>query len=141
MSYTHHERLYNACIWLKKIQFAENFLKMPKIHLGYFQRQSSRGFLLKRCSWEFRKIHKESPVLESLLNNVAVLHLTTYLKKRLQQHRRFSMNFAEFLRTSPGGCSVFHYFKRGFSISAHHSFRDKRKTMFFFQNCSGEDVA
>ena len=34
---THHERLYNACIWLKKIQFAKNFLKMPKIHLDHFQ--------------------------------------------------------------------------------------------------------
>ena len=26
---TYHERLYNACIWLKKTQFAKNFLKMP----------------------------------------------------------------------------------------------------------------
>ena len=33
----HHERLYDACIWLKNIQFANNFLKMPKIHLGHFQ--------------------------------------------------------------------------------------------------------
>ena len=30
---THHEWLY-VCIWLKNIQFANNFLKMPKIHLG-----------------------------------------------------------------------------------------------------------
>ena len=41
---THDERLYNACIWLKKIQFAKNFLKMPKSHLGHFQKRSSGSF-------------------------------------------------------------------------------------------------
>ena len=34
---TLHERLYNACISLEKIQFAKNFLKIQKIHLDHFQ--------------------------------------------------------------------------------------------------------
>ena len=42
---THHERLYSACIWSKTTQLAKNFLKMPKIYLGHFLKQSSRGFL------------------------------------------------------------------------------------------------
>ena len=52
---THHEILHNACIRLKKIQFVRNFPKMTKILLAYFQKQSSGGFLQKRCSWEFAK--------------------------------------------------------------------------------------
>ena len=42
---THHEKLYNACIWSKTTQLPKNFVKMPKIHLGHIQKQSSRGFL------------------------------------------------------------------------------------------------
>ena len=112
---THQERLYNACVWLKKIHFANNCPKMPKFPLGHFQEQSSGGFLLKRYSWEFRKIHRKSLLLESLLNKVAVPQPQRYLKKRLQ-HRRSLMNLAKFSRAPPGDCLVFHYFKRGFSL-------------------------
>ena len=41
----------------------------------------------------------ETPMLESLLNKVAVLEAWNFIKKRLQ-HRCFLVNFAKFLRTS-----------------------------------------
>ena len=113
---THHQRLYNACIWLKKTQLAKNFLKMPKILLGPFQKQSSRGFLEKRFSREFCKIDRESPVLESVLNKVAVLHPA--LKKKLQQHRRFPIKFCGIFQNISGRLPGFSIFQERF-LSMH----------------------
>ena len=41
----HSGRLYNDCLWLRKIQFAKNFSKMPKIILGQFPKQLFGSFL------------------------------------------------------------------------------------------------
>ena len=51
-----------------------------------------------RYSWEFRNIHKKTPVLGSLFNKVASLQICNFLKKR-RQHRCFPVNIAKFLRT------------------------------------------
>ena len=52
----------------------------------------------KRCSQKFRKIHKKTPLPESLFNKVSGLRPATVLKKRLW-HRCFPVNFAKFLKT------------------------------------------
>ena len=46
-------------------------------------------------SWEFRKIHRKTPVMDSL-NKVAGLSVSNFIKKRLQ-HRCFLVNFAKYL--------------------------------------------
>ena len=42
---------------------------------------ATEGILKTRCSQKFRKIHKKTPVSESLFNNVAGLWPVTLLKK------------------------------------------------------------
>ena len=53
------------------------------------------------------KIHRKTPVFESLFNKVAGLNPCNFIKKRLQ-HRCFSVNFANFVypfyRTPPDDC-------------------------------------
>ena len=52
----------------------------------------------KRCSLNFRKIHRKIPVPESIFfKKVAGLRPATLLKKRLW-HRWFSVNFAKFFK-------------------------------------------
>ena len=43
--------------------------------LSYLQKQPTEVFCKKRCSWKFRKIHRESLVLESLFNKENTEHL------------------------------------------------------------------
>ena len=109
----HQERLYNACIWLKKIHFANNCPKMPNIPLDHFQEQSSGGFLLKRCSWEFRKIHRKSPLMESLLNKVAVPQSATLFKKETPA-QAFSYEFGEIFKRTSGWLLGFSLFQERF---------------------------
>ena len=64
-------------------------------------RSSRPAVFFKR---EFHKIDRKSPVLESLLNKVAVLHPATLFKKETPA-QTFSYEFL----TPPGACFVFHY--------------------------------
>ena len=112
---THHERLYNACVWLKKIHFANNCPKMPNIPLGHLQKLSSGGFLLKAVLENFAKFTGNLLYWSLFLIRLQSPSPQLYLKKRLQ-HRRFLMNLVKFSRAPPGDCLVFHYFKRGFSL-------------------------
>ena len=69
----------------------------------------------RKCSRKFRKIHRKTPVPESLFQKIASLRLATLLKKRLW-HRRFSLSFAKFSRTSclkntSGGCFCLNFRK------------------------------
>ena len=59
---------------------------------------ATRGALCKKRSLEFHKIHRKTPVPESLFNKVAGLIPETLLKKELW-HRCFPVNFVEFLIT------------------------------------------
>ena len=74
----------------------------------------------KRCSQKFRKIHRKTPVPESLFHKVAGLrpaalkkrpwHRPPTLPKKRLCHKCFVVNFARFLRspfyrTPPGDCS------------------------------------
>ena len=73
--------------------------RLPKSEMNAgLQKHSSVGVLWKQCSWKFRKIHRKTPVPESLFNKVVGLKPATLLKKSLW-HRCFSVNFAKFLRT------------------------------------------
>ena len=47
----------------------------------------------------FTNFTKETPVLESLFNNTAVLKACNFIRQRLQQ-RCFPVNIAKFLRTA-----------------------------------------
>ena len=110
---THHERLYNACVWLKKIHFANNFLKMLNILLDHFQEQPSGDVLWKGCSWEFCKIHRKYPLLESLLNKFGVLQSTTLFKKETPT-QAFSYEFCEIFKDTSGRLLAFSLFQERF---------------------------
>ena len=43
------------------------------------QEQSSNDVLRNRCSWRFCRIHRETPVLESLFNKVAGLYTQVFI--------------------------------------------------------------
>ena len=62
------------------------------------QKQPPEVFCEKRCSYEFRNIHRKATVLDSLFTKVAGLKVCSFIKKRLQ-HRCFPVNIAKFLRT------------------------------------------
>ena len=66
-------------------------------------KQSFADFLQNRCSEKFRKFHRKTPILESLLNKVG-LKAWNFIKKRLQ-HRCF-LKFLKtpFLQNTSGGC-------------------------------------
>ena len=63
------------------------------------QKQPFANVLQNRCSEEFHNIHRKTPMLESLFNNVADLKACGFIKKRLQ-HRCFLVNIPRFLRTA-----------------------------------------
>ena len=73
-------------------------LNEPQRSPGFAQKQPPEVFCKKRCSLEFRKFHRKTPVLESLFNNFAGLQAWNFIKKILQ-HWCFPMKFAKFLRT------------------------------------------
>ena len=58
----------------------------------------AEGCSVKKMFLEISKIHRKTPMPESLFYKVAGLRPTTLLKKRLW-HRCFSVNFEKFLRT------------------------------------------
>ena len=73
------------------------------------QKQSPEVFC-KKCYSKFWKIHRRTPVQQTLFTRVAGLRSATLLKKRLW-HRGFPLNFEKYLRTSTlflqktsGGC-------------------------------------
>ena len=103
----HHERLYNDCVWLKKIQFAKNFSKMPNVPLGHF-RSSLPEVLYKTGILENFAKFTGNPLYWSLfLIKLQSSSPQFYLKKETS---------IEFSRKPPGDCLVFQYFKIGFSL-------------------------
>ena len=58
----------------------------------------AREAAVRRCSSKFHKIHRKTPVLESLFNKVVGLKACNFIKNRLQ-HGCF-VKFANLLRTS-----------------------------------------
>ena len=61
------------------------------------KKQPFEFFLRNRCSWKFRNVHRNTPVLESLFNKGAGLKGCNFIKERLQR-RCFPVNVAQFLR-------------------------------------------
>ena len=76
-----------------------SILYKSKKQLFEGQKQPPEVFYKKRCSLKFRKIHRKTPVPESLFNKVAGPIPATLLKKRFR-HRSFPVNFMKFLRTT-----------------------------------------
>ena len=95
------ERLYNACIWLKKIQFANNFLKSKCQRFNWVISRSRRleVFFKRDVLDNFTKLTGNPLYWSLFLIKLQFSILQVYLKNRLQQHRRFTMNFVEFSRT------------------------------------------
>ena len=60
--------------------------------------QPFAAVLQNSCSWKFRNIHRETPLLDSLFNNVVGLQACNFINNRLR-YRCFPMNNAKFLRT------------------------------------------
>ena len=63
------------------------------------QKQPPVAFGKKMCSWEFHKIHRKTPVLDTFFNKLAGLRPATLLKKRLW-YRCFPVNFVKFLQNT-----------------------------------------
>ena len=61
-------------------------------------RSSHRRCSLKKMFQKFRKLHRKTPVLESLFNKVAGLKTCNLIKKRFQR-RCFLLKFLKFFRT------------------------------------------
>ena len=55
------------------------------IYFAVFQCSVAKGVLHKRCSERFRKVHKKTPVLESLFNKIFALRPATVLKETSAQ--------------------------------------------------------
>ena len=62
--------------------------------LSWVRPHIRKTYIKKVCS-KFRNIHKKTPVLESLLNNVAGLKFSNFFEKSLH-HRYFPVNIAKF---------------------------------------------
>ena len=107
---TYYERLYNAYI-----QFAKNFPKMPKFS-WVISRSSRPKVFFKRDVLENFAKSTRNPKYRSLFLIKLQSSIPQLCSKKKLQHGNCPMNFAEFPRTSPGGCLFFRYFKRGFSI-------------------------
>ena len=112
---TLYKRLYNACVWLKKIHFAKSFSKMLQVILGHLQKESSGRFLKRGVLESFSKFTGNPLYRILFLIKLQSSSPQLYLKKR-HQHKTFPMNFAKFSRTPRGNCLDFHYFKRVFSL-------------------------
>ena len=76
----------------------DKILITPLKFLFTVQKQPPEVFYEKVVLNNFAYIHRETPVLESLFNKVAVPKACNFIKKRLQ-HRCFPVNIAKYLRT------------------------------------------
>ena len=66
----------------------------------WFQKRPPDTFCRKRCSRKFCKVHRKTPMFESLFNKVADLFsLATLLKRDSPTCFFFCVQFANFLRT------------------------------------------
>ena len=76
-------------------------MKLPFLfkYNSKWQKQPPELCFKKSCSEKFPNIHTKSPLLESLINKVAGIQASNFIKNRLQ-HRCFSVKYAKFLRTS-----------------------------------------
>ena len=77
------------------------FFRWSFLWIFLVQKQSSRGVLKKRCSWKFRKIHRKTPLSESIFLTklqASGFRPSTLSKKRLW-HRCFPVKSMKFLRT------------------------------------------
>ena len=72
-----------ACfVYGENLELYGKKLQLQKLHYrSYFLEADPRRRLQSRCLLRFRKIHRKTPVLESLLNEVANLHPTGSLEK------------------------------------------------------------
>ena len=68
----------------------------------YFKRQKQpfADDLQNRCSKRFCNIHRKTPVLESLFNNVPGLKVCNFIRKRLHHRCFLVVNIAKFLGTA-----------------------------------------
>ena len=64
----------------------------------YKSEAATGGVLWKHCPEQFLKIHKKTPVLNFLFNELAGL-VCSFIKQRLQ-HRCFPVNIAKFLKNA-----------------------------------------
>ena len=101
--------------WIVYKNFQE-LIHQFRISLGLYFRgvlseAATGGILWKRCSLQFHKINRKTPMPGSLFS---LPRPATLLKKRLC-HRCFPMNFSKFLRTpfhgTPPVATSVHYFR------------------------------
>ena len=104
----HHKKVY-LVYWSRALGKGihlhdyEYFFKSFPMNLTNFElllswvRPHIRKTYIKKVFLKFRNIHKKTPLLESLLNNVAGLKSSNFFEKRLH-HRYFPVNIAKFLR-------------------------------------------
>ena len=77
----------------------DKFLPVKKKQKTKQQKKRKEKKNKKMYSYKFRKIHRKTPVPESLFNKVAGLRPCRPLLKKRFWHRCFPVDFAKFLRT------------------------------------------
>ena len=82
-----------SCFWKPT---CGNTLRRIQNPLG--QKQAPNVFYENGCSWKFRKIHRKTPVSESLFKQSFRPQSSNFIKKRLW-HRCLPVNFSKFSRT------------------------------------------
>ena len=92
-------KLVIQLIWSWKQWFAIVQQSMNTSVRSILQKKSFEGVLQSRSSCKFCNIHRKTPVLESLFNNLQIFKACDVIKKRLQ-HRCFPVNAGKLLRTA-----------------------------------------
>ena len=84
------QQILGACLCCRNFSYQSSWMSLP-----IMQKQQPEVFCNKRVFLKFRKFHRKTLVLESLLNKVTKDY--NFIKKRLQ-HRYFLVEFVNFLR-------------------------------------------
>ena len=75
------------CSWIFSKYFQNNFLSgncgRPLSYMNFHILRNRR--LGKKCSWKLHKVHRKTPMLESLFNKIVGPRSATIFKKRLRQ--------------------------------------------------------
>ena len=110
---THHERIYNACVWLKKRYILQRISAKCQRFFWVISRSSRPEVFFKRRVLENFAKFTGNPMYWSLF---AVLQSAALFQKRDSSTCVFLWILRNFQEHHWATAWFFHYFKRGFSL-------------------------
>ena len=136
---THHERIYNACVWLKKDTFCKEFPQNAKDSSESFPEAVVRRFSLKDVFLRISQNLQEIPCTGVSLQSYSPQR---YFKRETQA-RAFSYEFCEIFKSTTGRLLDFFTISREVSRYAFLSvgFFDKTLLMKIFEDIHAMPVA